>query len=60
MAAVVMRCTRAGQEFMQSIRPETTEPIPLRRTQSGVGTIMIRFVGLLLAATVVLVLIWSR
>lgn len=45
---------------MQSFRPDNTEPIPLRRTQSSVGTIMIRFVGLLLAATVVLVLIWSR
>ncbi|MCC8939319.1 MULTISPECIES: hypothetical protein [Bradyrhizobium] len=45
---------------MQSIRPDKTDPIPLRRPQTSVGTIMIRFVGLLLAATVVLVLIWNR
>ncbi|WP_139857753.1 hypothetical protein [Bradyrhizobium ivorense] len=38
----------------------STDPIPLRRPQTSVGTIMIRFVGLLLAATVVLVLIWNR
>ncbi|QPF83761.1 hypothetical protein IC762_29335 [Bradyrhizobium genosp. L] len=45
---------------MQSIRPDKTDPIPLRRPQASVGTIMIRFVGLLAAATVVLVLIWTR
>ena len=45
---------------MQSIRPDNTEPIPLRRSQPRVGTIMIRFVGLLFVAVVVLALIWSR
>ena len=32
---------------MQSVRPDNTEPIPLRRSPHGMGTIMIRFVGLL-------------
>jgi hypothetical protein len=45
---------------MQSVRPDNTDPIPLRQSPHGVGTIMLRFVGLLIAATVVMVLIWSR
>jgi hypothetical protein len=45
---------------MQSIRPDNTDPIPLRTSPHRVGTIMIRFVGLLFAAIVVLALIWSR
>jgi hypothetical protein len=49
-----------GQIFMQSIRPDNTDPIPLRTSPHSMGTIMIRFVGLLVAAVVVLALIWSR
>jgi len=46
---------------MQSVRPDNAaDPIPLRRPQQGVGTIMIRFLGILAAATVVMVLIWNR
>jgi hypothetical protein len=45
---------------MKSIRPDTTDPIPLRTEPPRMGTIMIRFVGLLVVAVVVLVLIWSR
>ncbi|MDB5635551.1 MAG: hypothetical protein JWP51_459 [Bradyrhizobium sp.] len=45
---------------MQSIQPDNTDPIPLRTSPHRVGTIMIRFVGLLFAAIVVLALIWSR
>jgi hypothetical protein len=45
---------------MQSIRPDNTDPIPLRHAQPRMGTIMIRFVGLLVVAVVVLALIWSR
>ena len=44
---------------MQSIRPET--PIPFRcGIAAPVGTIMLRFVGLLVAAIAVMALIWSR
>ena len=45
---------------MRSVRPDNTDPIPLRSVPPRMGTIMIRFVGLLTVAVVVLVLIWSR
>jgi hypothetical protein len=45
---------------MQSIRPDNTDPIPLRTSPHGMGTIMIRFVGLLFVAVVILALAWSR
>jgi hypothetical protein len=45
---------------MQSIRPDKTDPIPMRNSPPRMGTIMIRFVGLLVLAVVVLALIWSR
>ena len=37
------------QIFMQTIRPDNTDPIPLRNSPPRMGTIMIRFVGLLVA-----------
>jgi hypothetical protein len=50
-----------GDTFpMQSVRPENTDPIPLRSSPHSMGTIMIRFVGLLIAAVVVMALIWNR
>ncbi len=45
---------------MKSVRPDTTDPIPLRTTPPRIGTIMIRFVGILTLAVVVLTLIWNR
>ena len=45
---------------MQSVRPDNTNPIPLQRSPQSMGSIMIRFVGLLLVSVVVLALIWSR
>jgi hypothetical protein len=45
---------------MESFRPEQTDPIPLRRTPHRMGTIMIRFCGLLAIAVVLLALIYSR
>jgi hypothetical protein len=45
---------------MRSVRPDNADPIPLRTAPPRMGTIMIRFVGLLLVAVVVLGLIWSR
>ena len=45
---------------METIRPDNTDPIPLRNTPQRMGTIMIRFVGLLLVAVVVLALVWNR
>ena len=43
---------------MQSVQPETTSPIAL--SHSSLGTLVIRFVGLLVAAVVVMTLIWSN
>jgi hypothetical protein len=50
----------AGDIFMQSVRPEQSDPMPLRRSPPGMGMIMIRFIGLLVLAVVVLALVWSR
>jgi hypothetical protein len=49
-----------GPNFMQSIRPDKPDPIPLRNPPQSMGNIMIRFVGLLVLAVVVLALAWSR
>jgi hypothetical protein len=45
---------------MQTIRPDNTDPIPLRSSPQRMGTIMIRFVGLLVIAVVILALAWNR
>jgi hypothetical protein len=45
---------------VKTIRPDKTEPIPLRAEPPQVGTIMIRFIVLLAIAVVVLALAWSR
>lgn len=45
---------------MKTIRPDNADPIPLRASSPRMGTIMIRFVGLLALAVVVLALAWSR
>ena len=45
---------------MQSVQPDSTNPIALRRSARNVGTLVIRFVGLLTAAVVVMALIWSN
>jgi hypothetical protein len=49
-----------GLTCMESVRPDNSDPIPLRRRPHNMANIMIRFVGLLLAAVVALALIWSR
>ena len=46
--------------LMKSVRPDNTDPIPLRNSPHNMGTIMIRFVGLLVTIVVVLALLWSR
>jgi hypothetical protein len=52
--------TGGGQIFMKNIRPDTTDPIPLRASPHRMGTIMIRFVGLLFIAVAAMALAWSR
>ena len=45
---------------MKSIRPDTTYPIPLRNTPPRMGSIIVRFVGLLLLAIAALAIVWLR
>ena len=45
---------------MKTVRPGKTDPIPTRTEPPRMGTIMMRFVGLLVVAVVVLALIYSR
>ena len=45
---------------VESIRPDTPDPIPLRSSPHRVGTIMIRFVGLLFLAVAAMALVYLR
>ena len=49
-----------GTFQMESIRPDNTDPIALRPAPSQLGTIMLRFVGLLAVAIAVLAFVYSR
>ena len=44
---------------MQNVQPDNVNPMPLRQSSHSVGTIVIRFVGLLTFAVVAMTLIWS-
>jgi hypothetical protein len=43
---------------MNSVRPDNTDPIPLQASPHRMGTILIRFVGLLIVAVIILALAW--
>ena len=43
---------------MKSVRPDAADPIPLRDSPHRIGTIIIRFVGLLLLAVVASSIAW--
>jgi hypothetical protein len=45
---------------MENIRPGNTEPIPVQTSHHHVGTILVRFVGILIAIVVVMALLWSH
>jgi hypothetical protein len=45
---------------MQNVQPENADPLPMRSSAPRVGTIVIRFVGLLIVAVAALALVWSR
>ena len=45
---------------MKIVKPNTTEPIPVRASPPRMGTIIARFVGLLVVAVALLALAWSR
>jgi hypothetical protein len=45
---------------MKTIRPSNTDPIPLRNASPPIGTVMIRFAGVLIVAAIVLAAVWLR
>jgi hypothetical protein len=45
---------------MQNVQPDNMDSMPLRRSSHSMGTLVIRFVGLLTLAVVAMTLIWSR
>jgi hypothetical protein len=45
---------------VETIRPNNTDPIPVRTTSPKMGIIIVRFVGLLLVAVALLAWAWSR
>ena len=45
---------------MQNVQPDNLESIPLRQSSRSMGTLVIRFVGLLTLAVVAMTLLWSR
>jgi hypothetical protein len=49
-----------GSSVMKSIRPDTTDPIPLRQVPPRMGSIIVRFAGLLLLAMAALAIVWLR
>jgi hypothetical protein len=51
---------RRGNQTVKIVKPNNTDPIPLRTSPPNMGTIMVRFVALLLVAVAVLALLWSR
>jgi hypothetical protein len=56
--------SRNGSTFwghtMQNVQPDNLDSMPLRQSSSSVGTIALRFVGLLTLAVLAMSLIWSR
>jgi hypothetical protein len=59
-ATAAFVCVLGADNAMETIRPEGTDPIPLRQSPQRMGVIMIRFVGLLFVAVAVLTLLWNR
>ncbi len=45
---------------MERMKPENMDPMPLREASPRIGTLMIRFAGLLLVAVALLALLYSR
>ena len=45
---------------MQNVQPDNVNPMPLRQSSHSMGTIVMRFVGLLTLAVVAMALLWSR
>ncbi len=44
----------------KAMQPDDADPLPLRMSQHSVGTLVIRFIGLLFLAVTALALVWIR
>jgi hypothetical protein len=49
-----------AMQNVQNVQSDNLDSMPLRQSSHSVGTIAIRFVGLLTLAVVAMALIWSR
>ena len=45
---------------MQNVQPDNIDSMPMRQSSHSMGTLVIRFVGLLMFAVVAMTLLWSR
>jgi len=54
------RSIAGGNQSVKIVKPNTTDPIPMRTSSPKMGTIMVRFVMLLIVAVALLALVWSR
>ena len=54
------RSPRGTDAVVKSIRPEGAEPIPVRAGTHRMGTIIVRFIAILVLVIVVLMLVWYR
>ena len=54
------RLVVGGNQSVKTVRPNNTDPIPVRTSAPKMGTIMVRFVVILLVAVALLALLWSR
>ncbi|WP_157088069.1 hypothetical protein [Bradyrhizobium jicamae] len=45
---------------MQNVQPDNIDSMPMRQSSRSMGTLVIRFVGLLTFAVVAMALLWSR
>jgi hypothetical protein len=59
-AATTRGPSPGGNQSVKIVKPNNTDPIPLRTSSPKMGTIMLRFVALLLVAVAVLALLWNR
>jgi hypothetical protein len=51
-----------GKAFMEieAIQANNADPIPLRASQQRIGTLVLRFIGLLFLSITALALVWIR
>lgn len=52
------RCLKGKNMSMETVQPEGAEAVPMRAS-THLGTLMVRFVGLLFLAVIALALVWS-